>query len=75
MQDSRWEVCASDLKPGDLVYSPRTEQLMLILTATEMLKHENGKLERRINLSWLPLTQHMTRMETNVNPGIIYLRP
>lgn len=75
MGDKSGEITARDLKPGDLVYSPRTDQLMLVLSAIEVIKLENDKAEERIQLSWLPLTKNVTRMETNVNPGIIYLRP
>ncbi len=75
MGDKSGEITARDLKSGDLVYSPRTDQLMLVLSAIEVIKLENDKAEERIQLSWLPLTKNVTRMETNVNPGIIYLRP
>ncbi len=75
MKDKHLEIAARDLKPGDLVYSPRTDQLMLVLSTVEVIKLENDKAEERIQLSWLPLTKNVTRMETNVNPGIIYLGP
>lgn len=68
------KIRARSLRPGDLIFSPRTDQLMLVLSVAEIRVDEEGGEKQRIQMSWLPLKKSLTRMETNVNPDIIYLR-
>jgi len=72
--EKRERIRARDLKPGDLVFSPRTEQLMLMLSVTTITVDEEDGRTQRIQVSWLPLKKSSIRMETNVNPDITYLR-
>lgn len=72
------KVRARSLCPGDLIFSPRTEQLMFVLSVTTIIVDEgigdDPMGTQRIQISWLPLKKSSIRMETNVNPDIIYLR-
>lgn len=68
------KIRARELCPGDLIFSPRTEQLMFVLSVATIIVDEEETGTQRIQVSWLPLKKSSIRMETNVNPDIIYLR-
>lgn len=46
-------IYAKDLKPGDLIFSYRTQQAMFILGSMPFLNSLN---ENKIQLTWAPLT-------------------
>jgi hypothetical protein len=71
------EVCARILSPGDLIFSPRTEQLMLVLSVCKkwLTRQESPDFnEERIKLSWIPLGTNSRLMDTDVDPDNIYFR-
>jgi hypothetical protein len=70
------KIRATDIEPGDLIYSPRTTQLMCVISAL----HKNN----RVYITWSPLgisrresDGHFcgsTLMYTDVDPHLPYIR-
>jgi hypothetical protein len=58
------DIPAGDLVPGDLVYSSRTQQLMLILSSNT---REGG-----VEISWLPLVDGKSIMIATVKNSQVF---
>jgi hypothetical protein len=60
------KIKAKAIQPGDVVYSPRTEQMMLILSSGPM-EHKN-----RIKIIWLPMVNNSRLSSCDVDPDLVY---
>jgi hypothetical protein len=60
------KIRAKEMRSGDMVYSPRTHQMMLILSS----KPENDK--NRIKITWLPMVNNSRLSSTDVDPDLVY---
>jgi hypothetical protein len=66
MPNKTKKIFANALMPGDLVFSSRTEQIMLILSSgLDHVKH-------RIKITWIPLGKTSRLSSTDVDPNLIY---
>lgn len=60
------KIRAKTIQPGDIVYSPRTDQMMLILSSGH-LEHKN-----RIKITWLPMCNNSRLSSCDVDPDLVY---
>lgn len=69
MSNSR-RALAEQLVPGDLVFSPRTKRIMLILSIKNLVREES------VRISWLDVNESAAprRLESIVNSGNIYYK-
>lgn len=62
----RRKILAREMNPGDIVYSPRTEQMMLILS------NDSEENKKRIRITWMPLIKGAKLSSCDVDPDLIY---
>jgi len=62
----RRKIYAKDLKPGDLIFSHRTEQAMLVISSDVINS-------AKIKLSWLPLTGRGKMLSVDISPYNSYI--
>jgi len=67
------KILARYMESGDLVFSPRTDQVMLIIS-TFPLKSVKGESKKRLMVTWLPMILNSKINCVDVDPDLIFFK-
>ena len=68
------KILARFMEPGDLVFSPRTQQMMLVLSTAPMDTNDTDGARERLKIAWLPLVFNSRINCVDIDPDLIFLK-